>query len=163
MGAWSSSEPAASGLDELAQGQWKELPEAAEKLGKPYDFELDPDSAAALEYLATWRNLMHTAPDCRDKLHAALVDRGAIDAGDDESVIVALLSADLAEWATTEFEKLFRWAQDRTGIDAPFTKGAWMGEGFRRLSSAATQVGVGGGAERGGGWPSEVASPLGLT
>lgn len=121
---------------------WREFPEAAAKLGKPHDFELAPDSLTVLEYLATWRNyLMHTDPNNRDKLHETLVARNAIAPEAEEKAIVALLNADLAEWATTEFEKLFRWAHARTGVEAPFTEGAWPGEGFRRLSSAAAQEG----------------------
>ncbi|GAT68795.1 hypothetical protein PS9374_04460 [Planomonospora sphaerica] len=113
------------------QDAWKRFPQAAAKLGRPADFVLDSDRRATLSYLGAWRNyLMHTDPQARENLHKVLVDQGKIPPGAEESTIVALLNADLAEWAVTEFEKLFRWAQDRTGIPAPFTQGAWLGEGF---------------------------------
>jgi hypothetical protein len=115
---------------------WEEMPEAAEALGRPHDFKLGPDRNAVLDHVANWRNyLMHTDPSCRDRLRAALVERGDIGTGDDENAIVNLLNADLAESMTKEFETLFRWAEGQTGIAAPFTLGAWPGEGFRRLGS----------------------------
>jgi hypothetical protein len=134
---------------------WEELPEAAEALGRPHDFALDPDSNALLDHVASWRNyLMHTDPRCREKLRAALIERGDIGARDDENAIVALLNADLAEWVTTEFEQLFRWAERRTGITAPFTLGAWPGEGFRRgsLGSGGEEGDGGNGAQRHESW-----------
>jgi hypothetical protein len=116
---------------------WKDLPRAAAGLGRPDDFELGAERLAVLDRLSKWRDyLMHTDPDVRVRLRDALIERGEISATDDESAIISLLNADLAEWAVSQFESLFRWAEARTGIQAPFTQGAWPGEGFRRLSHA---------------------------
>lgn len=112
---------------------WEKLPKVAAACGRSADFKLGADRAATLELLGAWRNyLMHTDPSARERLHKTLVGREQITAADGEKKIVALLNADLAEWAVIEAEKLFRWAEERTGIQAPFTKGAWLGEGFRR-------------------------------
>ncbi|MBW8482615.1 hypothetical protein [Actinomadura parmotrematis] len=108
------------------QQAWKEFPQAARALGRSGDFELDPDRAALLLYISRWRNyLMHTDPGCRVKLRDQLVQTEEINEGDGEPQIVALLNAELAERLVADFEKLFRWAQEHTGVSAPFTHGAW--------------------------------------
>jgi hypothetical protein len=118
------------------QQAWKELPAAAAELGRSDDFALSTDQAAALIYMGAWRNyLMHTDPNVRDRLHAVLVQRKLIVPEAGEEAIVKLLNADLALWAITTFEELFRWAEEHTGIPAPFAEGAWLGERFRRIGA----------------------------
>ncbi|MEV0595963.1 hypothetical protein [Nonomuraea cavernae] len=87
-------------------------------------------------YMGAWRNyLMHADPNVRDRLHAVLVQRKLIAPETGEDAIVKLLNADLALWAITTFDGLFRWAKARMGIQAPFAEGAWPGERFRRISA----------------------------
>lgn len=104
--------------------RWARLPEAARALGRPNESTLSAEHQTFLERLGAWRNfLLHADSRARDRLRLLLTNGGGLRLGQSE---FELLNADLAEAVVAEADQLFRWAQDLTGVPAPFLMHAWV-------------------------------------
>lgn len=88
------------------------------------DIKLRPTDVDFLEQLSAWRNaLLHGDRRSRDRLRELLHHTHPDLERNHEP---ALLTADYARSVLIRAESLFRWAQAHTGVDAPFTKAAWV-------------------------------------
>lgn len=102
---------------------WETLPAAAEVLDRPGRAALSAEHKAFLERLGAWRNyLLHADRKARDRLLGQI----APDTDPETVSVPDLLTADRAHQVLTDIEPVFGWAQDVTGIQAPFLAGAWV-------------------------------------
>ncbi|HEX5493986.1 MAG TPA: hypothetical protein VFX70_05345 [Mycobacteriales bacterium] len=104
--------------------RWERLPTAAEAMGRPANAELNETQCEFLNLLGAWRQaLMHGDDTAWDRLRNKLIKSGALPS---DTSVLDLLTVDLAESMVTRADELFRWAQDLTGIQAPFLDSAWV-------------------------------------
>jgi hypothetical protein len=93
-------------------------------MNRPSDVPLSDDQHTFLAELGAWRNyLLHADARARTRLRELLTKKGLL-AGDISEP--DLLTADLAESTVQQADQLFRWAEERTGIQAPFLDAAWV-------------------------------------
>jgi hypothetical protein len=104
--------------------RWEKIADAAGHLDRPTDFALNDDQRGFLTDLGAWRNyLLHADAKACERLYSRLVAVGSLD---EATSPVDLLTADLAETIIHKADRLFRWAEDKTGIQAPFLDAAWV-------------------------------------
>lgn len=104
--------------------RWEKLTDAAKNMKRSAEFALGNDHRAFLNELGAWRNyLLHADARARIRLRELLANDGRLTEGLSEP---DLLTADLAESTLHLANQLFRWAQDQTGIQAPFLDSVWV-------------------------------------
>ncbi|WP_162602874.1 hypothetical protein [Streptomyces sp. CS090A] len=103
--------------------RWAGLRNAAAKLGRESQFGLEKEHRNFFNELDAWRNfLLHGDERSRESLHKAIAARGSTQPGGE----VDLLTAAYASTVMAKVEAACRWAQEKTGIPAPATQGAWV-------------------------------------
>lgn len=104
--------------------RWERLPDVAAKHNRSAEFALVDEQRAFLSEIGAWRNyLLHADDRARDRLHGLLASNGNLS---ESTSPPDLLTADFAEATLQKADELFRWAQDRTGTQAPFLDSAWV-------------------------------------
>lgn len=102
--------------------RWEKIVAAAADLGRSTDFTLGDDQRDFLMELGAWRNyLLHADAKARERLRERLTGNNNAGVSPPE-----LLTAEFAESIIRTADQLFRWAEARTGVQAPFLDAAWI-------------------------------------
>ncbi|WP_146610474.1 MULTISPECIES: hypothetical protein [unclassified Streptomyces] len=102
--------------------RWGGLRNAARELGRNNKFGLPSEHRRFFNELDAWRNyLLHGDERSRKSLRQALEAQGRTDLTNETDLLDSAYAALVMDRA----EAAFRWAEQQTGIQAPFLDGAW--------------------------------------
>lgn len=105
--------------------RWDGLRTVAHHLGRNGS-NLPSEHRQFFKELSAWRNyLLHGDEMARKTLLNALKVRGKGDVAD-EAEVISILDSDCADTIITRADAAFRSAAHQTGVQRPFTKGAWI-------------------------------------
>ncbi|NJP25386.1 hypothetical protein FLW53_14535 [Microbispora sp. SCL1-1] len=103
--------------------RWSGLRNAARALGRDDRFGLPQEHRKFFNELNAWRNyLLHGDEKARKALHEALEAQGRTDLASE----IDILDSAYATSVMTRVESAFRWAEQHSGVQAPFLNGAWV-------------------------------------
>ncbi|MGW6202215.1 hypothetical protein ACWF9B_00960 [Streptomyces sp. NPDC055089] len=104
-------------------GRWGGLRTAARGLGRDDNFGLPSEHRRFFNALDAWRNyLLHGDKKARTSLRRALEAQGTTDLTNETDLLDSAYAASVMDRA----EAAFRWAEEHTGIQAPFLDAAWI-------------------------------------
>ncbi|MCH0561503.1 hypothetical protein [Streptomyces sp. MUM 16J] len=103
--------------------RWGGLRNAARELGRDDKFGPPREHRKFFNELDAWRNyLLHGDEKARKSLHQALKAQDGTDLTNETDLLDGAYAASVMDRA----EAAFRWAEQQTGIQAPFLDGAWV-------------------------------------